>query len=82
MNMKGLVRMIHFDFIVSDEEARTIFECISEEIVNTQEEIISMRMARSTNMNTVKHIKKQIEWLEERVKYLENLKAKMGNIRV
>ena len=74
--------MIHFDFIVSDEEENTIFECISEEIINTKEELINLKLARSTNMNTIAHIKNQIKWFEKRIEYLQNLKEKMKNIKI
>ena len=76
------MRMIHFDFVVSDEEANTIFECITEEIENTQTELFSVMEATSTDMRIVQHIKEEIELLKKRVKYLQELKEKMKNIKV
>jgi len=74
--------MIHFDFIVSDEEAATIFECINEEIERMHEEMISMKCSTSVCAKTVENIEKAVAWLEGRIDYLKTLKQKMKNDRV
>lgn len=73
---------IHFDFIVSEEEANTIFECITDVIENEKEEEINLEMATSYNESVRKRLKDQVEWSEKRIKYLEDLKSKMKNTKV
>jgi hypothetical protein len=59
--------MIQFDFIVSEEEANTIFGCISEEI-----ERMFSALIESDNVSNKK-------WYHGRIEYLNKLKAKMKN---
>ena len=66
--------MIHFDFIVTDEEAETIFSALSDEIDDCR---ISLLM-RERQLAQLGHIK----WYEDRIAYLEGLKAKMTNTKV
>lgn len=58
--------MIKFDFIVSLEEANSIFECITEEIINTRDKICSAN-------------KEEAEWYKRHIIYLEFIKSKMHN---
>lgn len=62
---------VHFDFIVSDEEAETIMECIREEINQHRELLLEVDLSGSHR-----------EWYEGRIKYLESLIAKMTNQRI
>ena len=71
--------MIHFNFIVTEEEANTIFECITDIIEKEIEEQIGLSMAISRDESVCKHIKAQVDWFEKRIKYLKNLKEKMKN---
>jgi hypothetical protein len=60
--------MIHFDFIVEDEDAELIFECINTTI-------------RQANNRKLYHSTTQVEaeWLRKHVEYLNSLKKKMLN---
>jgi hypothetical protein len=62
---------IHFDFVVSDEEAQTIIDCIRDEI--NQSKISAAFPVETTGYKA---------WHEGRVRYLEALIAKMHNHRV
>jgi hypothetical protein len=53
--------MIHFDFCVSDEEANTIFECITDEIYRMEEEKLDWIGARSNSVDTCEKIKATIQ---------------------
>lgn len=70
--------MIHFDFVVSDEEAHDIFGCISEEIANLRTEISEMRAYQSK----YNYPEAKIAWMKRRIEYLQNLKSKMHNSHV
>jgi hypothetical protein len=61
---------VHFDFIVSDEEAQTIMDCIRDEI--NQSKFSAAFPSETAGYKT---------WHEERVRYLEGLIAKMHNRR-
>jgi hypothetical protein len=61
--------MIHFDFIVSDEDAQTIFDAINEHIEEARYE---MTFGLMNNR----------EWYRGRITYLEELKAKMTNTKI
>jgi len=74
--------MIHFDFYVSDEEANTIFECITDEIYRMEEEKLDWIGARSNSVDTCEKIKATIQWFENRISYLQELKSKMKNTKV
>lgn len=61
---------VHFDFVASDEEADTIFDCIRNEINQSKFSL--------TFHNETQGYK---DWHEERIKFLEELIAKMHNTR-
>lgn len=65
--------MIHFDFIVTDEEAELIFSLISDEIFRS-EDVVMMELGRFTAVTK--------EWHRIRIPYLKNLKEKMTNSKV
>jgi hypothetical protein len=60
--------MIHFDFIVNDEDAENIFDCINAEISKCQ---IKKLLTKSTEA--------EIVWFDKHVIYLKALKTKMKN---
>jgi hypothetical protein len=62
--------MIHFDFVVEDEDAENIFDCINSEINRCNHRKLI------TN-NT----KAETEWLDKHIDYLKALKKKMKNSR-
>jgi hypothetical protein len=64
--------MIHFDFIVDDFEAESIFDAIQAEIVQCHVRLLDEKPQWP----------EQIEWFEARIKFLEDLKKKMTNSRV
>lgn len=66
--------MIHFNFIVSDEEAETIFSALSDEIDDCR---LNLLMCER-QLAQPGHIK----WYEGRMTYLEALKEKMTNSKV
>ena len=74
--------MIHFDFVVTDEEANTIFECLSDMIDKTEQERIEMSLSTSTDQQTRNHIAAQVAWYERHVRYLRNLTKKMKNCKL
>ena len=63
--------MIHFDFIVEDEDAENIFECVNSTIRQAND--------RELYKNTTQA---EAEWLRKHVKYLNSLKKKMLNKNV
>ena len=65
--------MVHFDFIVTNDEAETIFSAITDEMRRGEDEILL-----GVGMNTVQ----TLDWWESRIKYLKELKAKMKNTSV
>ena len=66
--------MIHFDFIVSDEEADTIFDCIREKITRLKDELA---FEIASNKNHWHHTK----WFNNHIAFLENIIEKMKNKR-
>ena len=62
---------IHFDFVVSDAEAETIMDCIRSEINQSK---FSASFPDETDGYR--------EWHTNRVRYLEELIAKMNNYSV
>jgi GTP-binding protein EngB required for normal cell division len=76
--------MIHFDFVVSDEEAQTIFDCIDEEIENMDTEIYNIIVLGNMDMDTAitQNKKDKIKWFGKRIKYLRELKEKMKNVEI
>ena len=66
--------MIHFDFIVTDEEAETILSALSDEIDDCR---VSLLMGER-QLAQPGHVK----WYEGRITYLEGLKAKMTNTKI
>jgi len=62
--------MIHFDFIVKDEDAEVIFDCINAEINRCHRRIT---LSDTTEAET--------EWYNKHIKYLKSLKIKMLNSR-
>lgn len=63
--------MVHFDFIVSDEEAQTIFECITDSIQGIQEDLSRHDPSHPNAL-----------WFKEHIAYLKGLAAKMKNTKV
>jgi len=61
--------MIHFDFIVSDEEAESIFDFISDEISKSSYELFFGDPIRK-------------EWHRGRISYLKELRKKMTNTKI
>jgi hypothetical protein len=76
--------MIHFDFIVSDEDALNIFSCIEQEINN----LLKLIQENTVLKNTAKDKDEkqgynwQIKWYHSRINYLKELKTKMANVPV
>lgn len=68
--------MIHFDFIVSDAEAEDIMGAIHDQIIKCH----SNRIESWGTSGQEDPAKKA--WFEGRIRYLEELKAKMTNRRV
>jgi len=66
--------VIHFNFIVTDEEAETIFRALSDEINDCK---VSLLMGER-QLAQPGHVK----WYEGRIIYLEELKAKMTNSKI
>lgn len=65
--------MIHFNFIVEDEEAEEIYECMKEGI--TQAHLLAMKALIKKDDSEYRYYLKYIE-------YLEAVKKKMHNTRV
>jgi hypothetical protein len=68
--------MIHFDFIVSDEDASTIMSAVHHEIIACYDGMVN-DVGTGTRLDPAKKV-----WYEGRIKYLEGLKAKMTNSRI
>lgn len=62
--------MIHFDFIVEDEDAEAIFDCINSEVKRCNRR----KLLSSTT-------RPEFKWLGRHVDYLNSLKEKMANKR-
>lgn len=62
--------MIHFDFVVNDEDAEVIFDCINSEIKRCN---IRKLLSSTTQPES--------EWLGRHADYLNSLKEKMANKR-
>jgi hypothetical protein len=60
--------MIRFDFIVTDEEADTIFDCIQSEIGN----VLNLKWDTDPSNAVTK-------WYDSRIEYLKKLKKKMSH---
>jgi hypothetical protein len=63
------LKMIHFDFIVSDEEAENIFDAINQQIFESQNTVL---------FGEDKHK----EWHRGRVLFLQELLGKMTNSKI
>jgi hypothetical protein len=74
--------MIHFDFTVTEEEADTIFDAINDQIDYCLEEKADWVGSTSCGDRYKKGIESAIQWYEERIKYLKDLKSKMKNIKI
>jgi len=62
--------MIHFDFIVTDEEAETIFDSIQDQIIaSTRELFLGVNLDHK-------------DWHRGRITFLKELKVKMTNSKV
>jgi hypothetical protein len=78
--------MIHFDFIVHDSEAETIFECLQDEI-NSCNGIISEYVYILSNSvkgmelerEGIEKLEAEIKWYKNRISYIKELKKKMKN---
>jgi hypothetical protein len=70
----------HFDFIVSNEEAERIFDCITEEINKYQDEISNTKYEYGKDITdfAIETIKE----MEQQIRFLEELKMKMVNYGV
>lgn len=66
--------MIHFDFILDDDDAVLLFDCISE-MIGKYQVYIMKAMVHNEGQEYIDFYNKQIE-------FLENLKKKMKNTRV
>jgi hypothetical protein len=63
--------MIHFDFVVDDVDAENIIGCIDAAINKC---VVMKHRGKMT--------KPYVEWFEEHMAYLEELKSKMKNTRI
>jgi len=61
--------MIHFDFIITDEEAESLFDSITEQIFNSQYQVFFGE-------------EKYKDWHRSRIEYLKKLKEKMTNSKI
>lgn len=69
--------MIHFDFVVSDEDAENIFGCISSEINRCNDDLLKLVMAREFFNRDEDH--KYADSIKDHIAYLKELKLKMNN---
>jgi len=65
--------MIHFDFVVTEDEAYDIFQAISNEIAS----LISRKMEEIDENDG-----QYVEYFDNRIDYLKQLKDKMSNTLV
>jgi len=62
--------MVHFDFVVTDEEAETIFDCMNLEIEKCDDEVDVMSKEEAAP---------NIQWFSDRKGFIDKLKEKMSN---
>jgi len=74
--------MIHFDFIVSDEDAEIIMGCISSEINNCRDTIAKLLLEQDIKNESYQELnKKYTTFFKNHLVYLKELKLKMKNTR-
>ena len=82
--------MIHFDFIVDNDEAETIFECLQDQIYICNDKIseykylliIDKTNNQTLNKEGIDRIESEIEGYKSRITYLKDIKSKMTNVLV
>lgn len=67
------MKKVHFNFVVSEDDADTIFSCIQNSVLNAKE--------RSCGLHSLSFpwSKQEKLWFKKHAKYLEKLMSKMKN---
>lgn len=75
--------MVHFDFVVDDCDAETIFDCVHKRIGEMHERIMEDMVTAGTTTNEAekKKCEAQIAWYRSHIKYIEGLLGKMKTTR-
>lgn len=63
------MKLYHFDFTVDIHDVDTIFTCLQQEIVHMME----LKIDEKSGENRQSYI----DWYDERIKYIEELKTKL-----
>lgn len=67
--------MIHFDFIVEDVDAETIFNCVYNEIPNCHVHIMDLMIEGNKEVE-IEHYRRRIKYIEELLSMMHNSKVK------
>ncbi len=70
-------KMIHFDFMVSFEDAENIMGALQDEIGKMHQDIIKRMVSLGTNAKYDED--PEIIWLNARIEYIKALKMRMNN---
>lgn len=70
--------MIHFDFMLTEEDAELLFDCVQQQIANLKESCLQYM-----NTNNIGNLNYNIKYaIDSHIKRLEYIKEKMHNKKV